>query len=84
MTEVKKRQSTLRTSPKLRAKIVSVTELSLADEARMFQLMQAYYDDVRREQFLADLSQKSRVILLFDKNNQQIQGFSTLLCLRHI
>lgn len=82
MTEVKKRQSTLRTSPKLRAKIVSVTELSLADEARMFQLMQAYYDDVRREQFLADLSQKSRVILLFDKNNQQIQGFSTLLCLR--
>ncbi len=48
----------------------------------MFQLMQMYYDEVSHEQFLADLSKKSDVILLLDKTDSQIQGFSTLLCLR--
>jgi hypothetical protein len=82
MMTAKNEPSTSRASSKIKARIVSVTDLSFADEARMFQLMQTYYDDVSREQFLTDLSEKSQVILLFDKADSQIQGFSTLLCLR--
>jgi hypothetical protein len=80
MTE-KSKDSTSRAASKLKAKIVPVAELSYQDEARMFQLMQAYYDGVNREQFLTDLSKKSHVILLRDEGEPQIQGFSTLLCL---
>lgn len=69
-------------SSKLKAGIVSVADLSATAQARMFQLMQTYYDQVSREQFLADLAKKSAVILLFDKADGQIQGFSTLLCVR--
>lgn len=81
MMTVKNESSTLRASSKLRAKIVPATDLSFAEKARMLQLMQTYYDDVNREQFLADLSKKSAVILLLGKTDPQIQGFSTLLCL---
>nr|AUN37172.1 hypothetical protein [uncultured bacterium] len=79
---VKNEPSSSRALSNLKARIVSVSDLSFENEARMFQLMQTYYDDVSREQFLTDLSKKSDVILLFDKTGGQIQGFSTLLCLR--
>jgi hypothetical protein len=79
---VKNAPSGSRALSKLKARIVPVSDLSFKDEARMFQLMQTYYDDVSREQFLTDLSKKSEVIVLFDKTDGQIQGFSTLLCLR--
>jgi hypothetical protein len=82
MMTVKNGPSGSRPSSQLKAKIISVSDLSFAEEARMLQLMQRYYDDVSREQFLADLAKKSAVILLFDKTDGQIQGFSTLLCLR--
>ncbi len=81
MIAVKNEPSTWRASSKLKARIVPASDLSFEEEARMFQLMQTYYDDVSREQFLTDLSKKSDVILLFDKTDSQIQGFSTLLCL---
>jgi hypothetical protein len=81
MTTVKHESSGSRASSNLKARIVPVGNLSFDNEVRMFQLMQTYYDDVSREQFLADLSKKSDVILLFDKTDGQIQGFSTLLCL---
>lgn len=81
MMTVKNEPSTSRAWVKLKARIVSAGDLSFAEEARMFQLMQLYYDDVSREQFLIDLSKKSDVILLFDETDRQIQGFSTLLCL---
>jgi hypothetical protein len=71
-----------RLSSKLKAKIVPVGQLSAAEQARMLLLMQTYYDNVSREQFFADLAKKSRVILLLDKAEGQIQGFSTLLCVR--
>ena len=46
----------------------------------MFALMQRYYDEVSREQFLKDLAEKDDVILLLDEVDQQIRGFSTLVC----
>ncbi|MBI3649471.1 MAG: hypothetical protein HY231_00295 [Acidobacteria bacterium] len=82
MTIEKSMPTPSRPASRLTAKVVSVAELSYEDKARMLQLMQAYYDNVSREQFLTDLAKKSDVILLIDKNHAQIQGFSTLLCLR--
>ncbi|MEW6129966.1 MAG: hypothetical protein AB1757_23225 [Acidobacteriota bacterium] len=64
---------------KLKARIVPVTELTLAHKVRMFELMQKYYDGVSREQFLHDLMKKDAVILLYDERQKQIQGFSTLM-----
>src|SRR5262249_40033802 len=65
---------------KLKARIVAVTTLAEREKARMFELMQMYYDAMSREQFLKDLAKKDDVILLLDETDQQIRGFSTLVC----
>ena len=65
----------------LKAAIIPVNRLAAADRARMFRLMQAYYDALTEEQFLSDLSRKDAVILLKDRSNT-IQGFSTLAAVR--
>jgi hypothetical protein len=70
---------TLRSNAKLKAQIVPARGLTLAHKVRMFELMQKYYEQVTREQFLKDLSKKHEVILLLDERDKQIQGFSTLM-----
>jgi hypothetical protein len=71
--------STFSAHTKLKAQIVPARALTLAHKVRMFELMQTYYEQVTREQFLKDLAKKDDVILLVDERNQQIQGFSTLM-----
>lgn len=66
---------------KLKATTVTVGELVPADCARMFVLMQDYYDAVSEQQFFADLAKKDAVILLRD-SRRLIQGFSTLVTIR--
>src|SRR5262249_49808313 len=67
---------------KLRARTVKVAALTEGDKVQMFALMQRYYDEVSREQFLKDLAKKDDVILLLDDSEQQIRGFSTLVSIR--
>lgn len=67
---------------RLTSEIVSVDLLGLRDTARMFQLMQQYYDCVIEDRFLLDLSNKQSVILLRDETEREIQGFSTLRLVR--
>jgi hypothetical protein len=64
---------------KLKAQIVPISALTLSHKVRMFELMQTYYDQVSREQFLKDLTKKTDVILLLDSVDKQVQGFSTLM-----
>src|SRR5262245_33315269 len=64
---------------RLTASIVSVADLRTEDKARMFALIQKYYDAVTEETFQADLDRKDAVILLRDRNI--VQGFSTLVSL---
>jgi hypothetical protein len=66
---------------KLRARTVAIASLKESDKAQMFALMQCYYDEVSREQFLKDLAKKDDVILLLD-DTEQIRGFSTLVLVR--
>jgi hypothetical protein len=65
---------------RLTASIVSVADLRAEDKARMFALMQKYYDAVTEATFQADLARKDAVILLRDRG--AIHGFSTLVSLR--
>ena len=71
--------SSVNANVKLRARTVPASTLTLAHKMRMFELMQKYYDQVTREQFLKDLAKKHDVILLLDERSQQVQGFSTLM-----
>jgi len=63
----------------LKAAIVPVAQLEAEDRARMWQLMQTYYEAVTEQQFLADLARKSVVIVLRDRRDARLQGFSTLV-----
>ena len=58
-------------------KIELVKNLSALQRERMFELMAEYYENVSRTEFLSDLEDKQKVIVLSD-SNEQIQGFSTI------
>jgi hypothetical protein len=66
---------------KLKGKVIPISELSDMERERMFELMRENYDCVEEETFRRDLAEKSDVILLRDNQDQQIQGFSTLMVL---
>jgi hypothetical protein len=53
--------------------------LSAAERQRMYELLSAYFRDTSRELFEFDLSEKDTVVLLRDRKDGQIQGFSTLM-----
>ena len=61
----------------LRATIHAASRLSAGELARMFELMDAHYENVTRDGFQRDLTAKRWAILLRDKDNR-LQGFSTL------
>jgi hypothetical protein len=66
----------------LHAQIREIDALSADDKGDMFALYAQYYDSTSEETFLADLSDKDHVFLLFDRSGQ-LQGFSTLVVLTH-
>lgn len=62
---------------KLAGKIKEVNSLSQVEKDRMFELMASYFDNMKRETFERDLSEKQWVILLEDLDIGYIRGFST-------
>lgn len=71
----------LMTSRIVRTETVPVARLGDAEREAMWSLFRLYYDDVTRERFLSDLSEKQRVMRLFDQHGE-LRGFSTLQELR--
>jgi hypothetical protein len=67
---------------KLYNEIVPVAAVSPSDHDTLFALYSRYYSDARRDQFENDLAEKDVVILLRDRSNQQVCGFSTQMILR--
>jgi len=65
----------------VRAIITSVVDLSEKHMHDMLSIMQAYYCNVTRDQFLEDLGEKEWVILLWE--NDSICGFSTQMLFNH-
>ncbi len=63
---------------KLRGEIVDLQMLDMKAKTSMFELMNKYYDNVKRESFEKDLNEKDSIIILRDFDSQDIKGFSTL------
>lgn len=63
----------------LKASTVRIKKLKREDIERMYALFSEYYENHSREVFEHDLFEKNHVILLRDKKDGVIQGFSTLL-----
>lgn len=57
--------------------IVPPSELDATTVGAMFELMTAYYDNVRKQSFLDDLYSKDSVICLRNDESGQLVGFST-------
>jgi hypothetical protein len=63
----------------LNAETRAVDSLTTLDVFRMHQIFCKYYENHPLEKFTNDLAEKDHVILLRDRTNGVIQGFSTLL-----
>lgn len=66
----------------VKASVLSATKLERSDLTAMYAIFSRYYEGVSWEQFLADLAEKSDVIVLRDATNGRVCGFSTLLVRR--
>ena len=66
----------IQTKTQLTYNLVSQASISGAQIDRMFRLMEANYDFIAKETFIADLSKKQWVGLLLDED-ETIQGFTT-------
>lgn len=59
-------------------KVIPRERLDVQQIDRMFYLMDTYYTNIRFEDFHNDLQSKTAVICLFNPNDNQLVGFSTL------
>jgi len=61
----------------LNGKIISISEITNDDMERMLSLMNIYFDNVKRKNFLRDINEKDFAIVMHDSANV-LQGFSTI------
>ena len=66
---------------KLIGEITAVSSLRSSQKIEMYSLMRSSYDNVDRDKFDRDLSEKKDVILLRETDQGVIKGFSTLMLL---
>lgn len=66
---------------KFSSHILKITDINDNSIDQMFSLMQAHYDNVSKDEFIRDLSEKDCVILLKDIDG--IKGFSTQMMFEH-
>ncbi|MCD4781980.1 MAG: hypothetical protein K8S27_15745 [Candidatus Omnitrophica bacterium] len=67
----------------LRAHIAAVESISFETVREMFDLLDACYHNVTREQFQRDLFEKDWVIIIKDSTSLSLKGFSTLKVFLH-
>lgn len=63
---------------KLSATTVKISSLKDFEVDHMYELFSTYYENTGKEKFLKDLLNKDEVILLRDKKDKSIRGFSTV------
>jgi hypothetical protein len=64
---------------RLDASTIKLKSLSDKQIDQMYNVYQKYYGNVSKEVFSSDLSNKNHVIILTDKHDGEIKGFSTIL-----
>lgn len=62
----------------LKGSVIYINKLSDADIDSMFALMSNYYENIKKENFISDLSKKYQAILLKDESGN-IKGFTTVV-----
>jgi len=67
---------------KLYNEIVPIASLGPSDRDELFTLYSRHYCGAKRDQFENDMAEKEVVILLHDRSNHQVCGFSTQMILR--
>ncbi|MDR0983476.1 MAG: hypothetical protein LBL93_00495 [Ruminococcus sp.] len=66
----------------LNGKPIKINALTSEQTDRMYSIMQKYYDNIKKENFISDLFEKEDAILLCDENGD-IYGFTTLAIFFH-
>ncbi len=64
---------------KLYYKTLRISELSEQQIVDMFHVFRRYYNNVSEKQFKIDLNEKDAVFVLFDRKENKIRGFSTIV-----
>jgi hypothetical protein len=64
---------------RLYSKTISIKDLSAKNIDQMYKIYERYYSEVKRDVFTSDLLKKDHVIILIDKKDHTIKGFSTIL-----
>ena len=63
----------------LSSRTIAVVSLDAPTRAAAFTLFRAAYENTSRERFEHDLAEKQHIILLYDRENGALKGFSTVL-----
>ena len=64
---------------RLTGSVATRADLTGGERDRMYALLCAHFEGTERAQFEADLAEKESVMLLRDRDTDEIQGFSTLM-----
>lgn len=64
---------------RLTSKTIPVGSLTEKNIQQMYEVYEKYYGEVSKEVFVSDLLKKNHVIILLDKFDHTIKGFSTIL-----
>ncbi|MCY2950761.1 MAG: hypothetical protein NTU53_02150 [Planctomycetota bacterium] len=67
---------------RLKAMLVPVPAVTPVQREGMFRLLERYYENVTKADFLADLAEKQWVIVLSDPRTGELCGFSTQMLMR--
>lgn len=78
MTHISQNLATEPTSLRLAGQVQRPASLTDAQRERLYRLLAAYFHNVTRAQFEADLAEKEWIVTLTDSLTGQVQGFSTL------
>ena len=69
---------------KLVGEIIDLPMLDKTTRCSMYELMNKYYDNVKRKCFENDLNEKDSIIILKDFDSKDLKGFSTLKVLEEL
>ena len=67
------------TTPKLKARYVPISKVSVQIIRRMYEIYSQYYENISLDLFCQDMAEKNGVFLVEDRSTKRVVGFSTSL-----
>ncbi len=66
------------TTPKLKARYVPISKVSVQIIRRMYEIYSQYYENISLDLFCQDMAEKNGVFLVEDRSTKRVVGFSTM------